>query len=337
MTHGGTPCTTSADQRLSVPPWQGALDPPDAAHTAAWATFAQLRRLWRAGTGTPDGKSLLTPSGVPVEFTFRSGSDTLSYTAEPGLPRSTPQEKWRTIATISGIHSADREGADLLPLLREQPGQRFGCWLGVRQGAGEVNFKVYQEVTSVGHELVRRHLLADLPALDPKLHIVPQLVGQSLPGGASEFYFHVLDPRPSTLHSLLKAAGAADRLHLVTDCLAWLAAIPASQVREQLRIGMSYRVAPGQPTIVTLFIHAAQISESNRQVRQRLLELAQQLSLDFARYERATCPLAEWEPPIPVHGLVGVTIGPSGNISLSVGVIPLPDQPTPADCCDNRA
>jgi hypothetical protein len=332
--------TTSADQRLpALPPWRRAFDPPGAAHTAAWATLEQLRRLWQAGSGSnrPDDVSLLTPSGAPVEFTFRTGSDTLSYTAEPGLPLSSPAAKWRTIAAIVGIGSLDRKTNDLLSLLRAQPDQRFGCWLGVRQSASAVGFKVYQEVTPFGHELVRRNLLVDLPSLDPKPRIVPQLVGQALPAGATEFYFHITDPRPSTLHALLKAADAAERLRLVTDCLAWLAAIPASQLREQLRIGLSYRVAAGQPTIVTFFVHAAQISESNQQIRQRLLELARQLGLDFTQYERATHSLADWEPPIPAHGLVGVTIEPSGNVSLSVGVTPPLDQPASANCCDNRA
>ena len=154
------------------------------------------------------------------------------------------------------------------------------------------------------------------------VRIIPQLVGQALPMGATEYYVHVPDPGPSTLHALLKAAGVSDRLRLITDCLAALAGMPVIQIRERLRVGMSYRIVDGEQVVVSVFIHAAQISERNGEIRQRLIALARQLSLDLSLYERLTLPLTEREAPLPLHGLVGLTVAPSGKLSLSVGVRP---------------
>ena len=332
--------------------WRTALDPPSTPHREAWATLDLLSALWQPGQAA----SLLTPSGVPLEFTFRSDSDTLVYTAEPGSSTYSPHTKWSVIRAItatdqmeypSSVGAAPRGRLDgpmtnvmardqgghggpplpvLVDMLRQQPGQRFGCWLGVRQGMGVASYKVYQEVTPAARQHTRDALDRLVPGLDRSIPLVPQLVGQSLPAGAIEFYLRIPDPRPATLHALLGAIGAAGQLRLCRESLAGLADLPLSQLHERIRLGLSYRLAPDQPPVVSLFLHSVQISEHDRSVRTRLLELAAQLGLDFARYARATVFLHDLAPPLPFHGLIGLSVAPTGRLSLSAGVSP-PSHP----------
>ena len=319
----------SADRRApDLRDWRAALDPPGVPHEEAWAALDLLSALWEPASAA----SLLTPSGASLEFTFRSGSDTLVYTAEPGPPDAPLHAKSRVIQAITSTGMVPPLHP-LVDTLRQQPSQQFGCWLGVRQGYGAVSYKLYQEVTRAAREQVRSALSAALPTLDPTIALIPQLFGPTLPGGPIEFYLHVPDSRPSTLHTLLKAAGASEQLRLCTQSLAWLTEMPVSRLHEGLRLGISYRLAPDQPSTVSLFIHAVQVSERNGQVRERLLELARQLGLDFARYERATAFLDMFDPPLPIHGLVGLTVEPTGKLSLSAGVSP----PSLARSCDTSA
>jgi len=324
--------TVTVDRRAPVlDEWRAALDPPGVPHHEAWATLDLLSALWQPA---PVG-SLLTPSGAPLEFTFRSGSDALVYTAEPGQPGYSPHTKWSVIRAVTaacGMNQPPPVGA-VVEMLRQQPGQRFGCWLGVRLGSGTVSYKIYQEVTPAARDRTRCALYAALPALDPGIAVVPQLVGHTLSDGPSEYYLRVPDPRPSTLHALLRAAGVSEQLRLCSESLAWLAGIPVTRLHERLRLGLSYRLTPDQPPVASLFIHAVQISERNLPVRARLLELAAQLGLDLARYARATAFLGEFDPVQPLHGLIGLTIEPAGRLSLSAGVSP----PSLKLSCDTSA
>jgi len=284
--------------------------------------LATLCRPWLAQirNGLPVNTSLLTPGGYPLEFAFRSNSDDVCYTAEPGPPNSSPLEKWAFVRAIR----ADLD-PQLHPLLRElvnQPAQRYGCWLGVRHHGDAASFKVYQEVTPQASDLVLRHLHREIPGLAQVNRLTPQLLGVSSKGGLAEFYCKVEYPGLGVMHELFAAAGVSKELPYVTNYLAYLAAEPSSKVLERLRIGISYSVSPVGPPGVTLFAHSTQLFPTNYVARMRLLGFASQTGAHIPLYERATRLFEEIEPPHIMHNLIGIKIVGSGRLEFAVGLRP---------------
>lgn len=282
-----------------------------------------LSRTWMAArnNGCIAASSLLTPGGYPLEFTFRSGSGNLCYTADPGLPQASVAEKWRLIRALDG--KLDTRIHPLLPLLAAQPAQHFGCWLGVRHQRGAHRFKVYQEVGPQTSPLILQHLRCAVPGLADAEEISPRLLGV-MPGtgGATEYYCKVERPGPAALHRLYAAADRGRLLPCVIDFLAYLAAEPQEKLLERLRIGISYSVAPERPPRITLYAHACQLFGGNRQARLRWLGLVRQIGGEAALYERLTRAFEEDEPPDILHGLAGIGITETGRIECSLGLRP---------------
>jgi len=316
----GRDALAAAGQRTCARPlpWLVELS---AAGFPAEAARETLARVFGYG-GIRPGTSPLTPSGCPLEFTFGSGSRALAYTLEPAGAHAPIEAKWRAVAEITG-NPAIREGDDgQLAMLSAQEGQRYGCWLGVRHGAESTEFKIYQEVTPAAVDLARAHLRRALPRVSCAATLEPVLIGWALPGGPFEYYSRVPRPRPDALHRLLDVTGATRQLPLVIGCLAELAGVSRSAVLKHVRLGVSYRVSSGAGAAVTLFGHARQLCPDEFELRRRLLALARALCVDFTGYGLATGWLERDEPPLPVHGMVGLTMGRDERIDLSVGVCP---------------
>jgi len=285
-----------------------------------------LKILCRPGlagmkSGRPAPVSLLTPSGYPLEFTFRSASSDLVYTAEPGLPQASSAAKWRFVRKLD--EKLDLRLHPLLPTLVAQPAQRFGCWLGVRHREGVRRFKIYQEVGPQTSSWILHHLRCAVPGLGDATELSPNLLGV-VPGidGATEYYCRVEHPGPAVLHKLYAAADMGRLLSGVIDYLAYLAAVPREKLFGRLRIGISYNVASGRTPHVTLFVHACQLFDDNRQARLRWLGLVRQLGGQAAIYDKLTRVFEEADSSAMVHGLVGIGINETGRIECSVGLRP---------------
>ncbi len=282
-----------------------------------------LCRPWQVEINNwrPALASLLTPSGYPLEFTFRSGSSDLAYTAEPGLPQAACVAKWRFARKLD--EKLDLQLHPLLPTLAAQPAQRFGCWLGVRHCQASQRFKVYQEVVPQTVPWVLHYLRCAVPGLGSVAELSPSLLGV-VPGsdGATEYYCQVEHPGPAVLHKLYAAADIGRLLPCVIDYLAYLAAEPREKLFGRLRIGISYSLANGRAPHVTLFAHASQLFADNRQARLRWLGLVRQLGGQAALYDKLTSSFEESDFSDVVHGLVGVAINEMGQIECSLGLRP---------------
>ena len=268
------------------------------------------------------GRSLLTPGGQPLELGFSTRLASLSYTAEAGPVQAPVAERWRVVQAVAD--AAEARADPLLAHLAAQPRQRFGCWLGVRHRDAAPAFKLYQEVPDGCGDSALRSLHAAVPALAGVPGVEPSLVGVALGpgvGGGREFYCRVVDPDAGVLHRLLAAAGLARRLPAIVRSLSYLAGEQPDALWRR-RIGMSFAVSPGAGTAVTVFAHGLQLFASNGEARARLLGLAAQLGDPLPLYERATrCLEGDTSRPM-AHGMVGLKVGPDGELDCSVGVVP---------------
>jgi hypothetical protein len=296
-----------------------------AAATRAGHILAQLCKPWLAhlSNGQSLQNSLLAPGGYPLDFTFRSGLNDINYTAEPGLPGATTNDKWQFVRELTA--GFDPVLHPLVQRLVDQPGQRFGCWLGVRHpGRGNATaFKLYQEVTPAAGDEVFESLCADVPGIDNIPDITPTLLGlAAVDSEIIEYYCKVSNADPGVLHSLFSLAGAAKQLPAVINYLVYLAGEQRSTLWGRLSLGVSFQLAIARPPTVTLFTHAPELFPNDRVARTRILGLARQFGGEMPAYDKLTLAFEQNEIPGMAHNMVGIKVTASGKLECAVGLRP---------------
>lgn len=282
-----------------------------------------ISRSWfeRTGNQPQSYKSLLTPGGYPLEFTFSTASRDIRYTSEVGGANWRASAKRRLISEMTG--DFDVWNYPLMRNLAAQPDQRFGCWLSVRHRKDSPDFKVYQEITPRAESKILKRLRRSLPGRWKDDMLEPRLLGVPLPAGeTAEYYCRIKTPQPGALHKLFYAAGAAARLQCVINYLVFLAAEEPGKLWNRLRLGISFQISPIEQPVVTLFAHSGQIFSTNRQARERILGFARQIGAEMPLYEQATLPFTKSEPSKMVHGLVGIKISNAKSLECVIGLQP---------------
>jgi hypothetical protein len=274
--------------------------------------------------GLPVHHSLLTPSGYPVEFTFRSDTDDVCYTAEPGLPQAGAMEKQQFVEQLTrqfDFHTG------ILQQLAAQHGQRFGNWLSVRHRKEQTAFKLYQEITPSGVELFHKTIAANIPALANTTTLLqPMLAGFTGGGEIAEFYCRIVQPDVNNLHTLFSAAGIAGRLPYMLNILSYLAGEETSSLLKWLRLGISFRATGDDMPELSVFVHVPQIFTSNATARKRILGLVRQINGAMPVYEQLTAGLLSKDPGYPVHSIITLKPAASGKFSCAVGLSPWQTQ-----------
>ena len=297
---------------------------------ASGATTALVVRLdqalapWRKalGAGAPMARSLLTPGGAPLELTLRSGATggagQVAFTVEPALADAPLPHKWQRLCALAP-EAADRF-PPLAKTLRQADGQRFGCWLGLRESGA----KVYQEVAPAARPATLAAMADDWPHLASSIGLVPQLVGFS--SGSREYYAHWPRADAAALHRLLSALGHGATYPLVVDMLCWLSGSSADDGWASLRSGVSLTRSEDGGTVVSLYWHgrslfgSPDLSPSTLSYR-RLHDVAGHMGgLDALA---PLCAAAEAHG-LPLYcGMVGVMLRPGQPPLLTLGIAPV--------------
>jgi len=260
------------------------------------------RRSW----GKSAARSRLTPSGMPIEVSLRSGETSLAWTVEPGPPDGAPADKWRHLLAI-----APDVAAWNLPLateLRQAAGQRFGCWLGLRDGGS----KLYQEVTPGAQALIRDELARDVPCDTAML--LPALIGFTQ--RQREYYCRLPRTDRAELHRICATLGLAGGLPLLLDCLGWLGQRRVDVLLDTLRTGISLKLVPGEPVQLTLFWHANDLFPTDVAAA-RISMVARQLGVSFSELNRIV------NRGVRVGlGMIGLSLDRDSRVTLSVSIWP---------------
>lgn len=265
--------------------------------------------------------SMLTPSGYPVEFSFRSDTQDICYTAEPGLPQSAPAAKAQF---ITGLTPQFDFTTGILQQLSVQAAQRFGNWVSVRHKNGQSVFKLYQEITPGGYPLFYEQLVTAIPALkEIKTRLRPMLAGFTGSGATiDEFYMRIDRPDISLLRLLFDAAGTGASLSYIRNILSYLTTEEVHSLLGWLHTGISYRAVPGKLPELSLFVHAPQIFSTNAIARKRILGLARQIGGEMPVYEAVTAKLLHKDVPYPLHSIITLKVADTGSITCAAGLSP---------------
>lgn len=284
--------------------------------------LAKFYRVWHLDSHLGLCKSVLTPSGYPLEFTFRSSKSELNYTAEPGLANTSAKQKWNFIQSLSA--EVYPQSYPLLTELILQPEQRFGCWIGVRHKVRQHSIKVYQEITALMAKRVQAQLYSVLAKVDSSVVFTPTLLGL-MPQDPNmvEYYGKVEAPSFSSLHKLYRAAGKASVLPCILNYLSALSGRQREVVLGEINIGLSVKTYKDEVINVTLFCHANQLFSSDFHTRNSWLSMVKQLSGEAELYKQLTACFINEHTPTMHHGLIGLSVGESNKIECSIGLRPL--------------
>jgi len=212
--------------------------------------------------------SQLTPSGCPMEISFRT-SGARVFTFEPDVATKSPALKWKRISALSDMSP---DSHPMLMELASQPDQSWGAWLGVRSSKGNCRFKVYQEITKHSLLNVSRRIAT---AISKSEGLCPKIFG--FDGVQEEYYCRIEQPGFDSIHRLLSVVGAG--IHSLEVCLllAELAGRRPEELFREVPLGISYRFVDNRATAATLFIHATSISADHNLMTRRIMHVAREI------------------------------------------------------------
>jgi hypothetical protein len=195
----------------------------------------------------------------------------------------------------------------------------FGAWVGCRVGPEDVAYKLYAEIPP-GAPPTR---LIDRPITLSDRSVIPRMVAYSPATLAYESYLRVpsLEPRhlPTLLAPAMQQAGASRLVEVVEDAY-------GHRIRGRLpgpSVGVSYLTRGGAP-IVTLHLYARAIWGSDARIRAGFERMAAGLGWDPSTYLAVTAPIASREDWRTYHGILSITLDPAHDLSLGIGVRPVP-------------
>jgi hypothetical protein len=262
--------------------------------------------------------SLLTPSRYPIEVNFRSDDQSLVFTIDPFGVDGVVGSKLAYCCEILDIRDLDSQ---LLSILTQQPNQRFGCWVSLRHSPHGLSYKLYYEITPTLSQFFLSELVEKSPQMKSLCGFVPILGGLSIDlKTISEFYCRIENPSYNKLHLLFVIAKVENQLPCVINYLSWLTSSPHPSFFSSTSIGFSLNYSNEVP-VLTLFVHAAQVFNSNVLARQQLINFSNQIDGDFTAYELLTKELEHHPINNPLHSTISIKVT-SKSLSLSVGISP---------------
>jgi hypothetical protein len=278
-----------------------------------------LHTLWGSARPFLAGElssSLLTPSGCPLEFAFRTGSEGIAYTADLTSPDNIDDNLVGQLLPRFDF----AELPDLQPYLSASD-LRFGNWLSLRYKNGHYGGKVYREITPATQETALDQLKSRLPeGIIPTLN--PILVG-CYPGENTigEYYCSIPAADQASLRALCVLGNVSCQLPDVLDIFTELACQSVNNRLGEFRIGVSFRLVEGQLPQLTFFSHAVElIGIDNTLVNRRLLRVGGQLGGSFQLYKWLSDGLINQS--VPAYGLISIKINQKEKPELGFGWSP---------------
>lgn len=306
--------------------------PAELAARAAAALQYLLRERLAGGGKDAWTSSRLTGDGFPVEITFTTADQRLRYTVEPAGPRAAPAERLETAmqaVTDLGPAPISAETAAAFRSLQRPGGLFFGAYVGGRHSPADDQFKLYVETpfeaaTDGSLPAEPAGLLGDYPQprrIDRPVHL--RMIAWSPASDQWELYYRVKDLAPHHLAAVLAPAGLA---HLADELEGYLRETYGHAFAERLpgeSVGVSYTWQAGETAhTATLFFFARTFWGGDARIRREFGRWSTALGWDDREYQRVTAPLAGRRLWKTYHGILGVTLLPTGEPALSIGVRP---------------
>jgi hypothetical protein len=273
--------------------------------------------------------SRLTGDGFPVEFTFSSATNSISYTTEVAGPEIGERKKIEIGVALmleKTLSSPSIGNAEIIARLIKQPSLTYGSWMaGRHENRKNDRYKIYLEVTPdcdyLGVTFMQR-FLPDFSVICRRCFSLRMLsLGNS---NKIEYYFRLSGIEPWQLLFLMRSLGFDEQ---GKDLLGFINLLSKRKVDKSF-IGdsLGFSVAldeAGAPEAITIFTFNYKVFEpGDDAIRSSVLRYSDWFGWDFDNYARITEPLAGRTSRLTNHGLVAFTVIPDGKKIFQVGLRP---------------
>ncbi|HEY0727536.1 MAG TPA: hypothetical protein VGD38_05650 [Pyrinomonadaceae bacterium] len=272
--------------------------------------------------------SRLTGDGFPIEFTFSSTDEGITYDGEvagPEVPDG--QRLLRAFDTLKrlGQPQPPTEIVDLLTRIQASGALSYGAWIGARHHVDGDRYKVYAEVPRSRWYKTRDefgYLLGPEPLLN-NCGIQLRLIGYDPHKRRTELYFRVEQLETLELARLLNRAGLGGRLEELLTLLEDCYGCSIGDTIPGANLGFSYSFGSDiKPIAFSLFAVARSLFGGDESIRKRLLALAMKRGWDVNTYEKLSAPIASRTGRRTRHCVLSFVVPPEGDLSIRVGMSP---------------
>ncbi|HTE24175.1 hypothetical protein [Flavitalea sp.] len=273
--------------------------------------------------------SRLTGDGFPVEFTFSSVTNAISYTTEIAGPETGEAKKIEIASAL-----LQRKSNALPPVsisttiskLVQQPTLTYGAWMAGRHDNGKTDrFKTYLEVTETCAEIGASFLQRFLPdfSVMKRQHFSLRMLSANSTGKI-EYYFRLSSIDVWQLLYLMRCLGFAEQGKELLEFVGLLSKrkFDKSFIGDSLGFSVALDEV-GLPEAITIFTFNYKVFEPGDPcIRNSLLRYSDWFGWDFGIYAQITEPLANKTGRLTNHGLVAFTITPDGKKIFQIGLRP---------------
>lgn len=272
--------------------------------------------------------SRLTGGGFPLEFTFSSADETIRYVAEVAGPELAEAERLRRagqLITRLGMRPLPDTVISSLSRIQSAGPLRYGAWIGGRHGQRGDRYKLYAEVPKAdapeADDLIHQLLGAEplLSQRTPRL----MMIGYEPETSRIELYFRVAGLEPWEVGGLLRRTNLASRTAELLNLVEEIYGRSLERGLPGSRLGFSFSVVPdGMATVFSIINYAGVVCGGDKNIRRRLLALAETKGWDFSGYEQFSAPLAERNIWATYHTMMTFSVGAEGPPVLHIGLRP---------------
>jgi hypothetical protein len=273
--------------------------------------------------------SPLTGDGFPVEFTFSSAGEAISYAAEVSGPE-TPETDRLLIANglLTRLHTVPLRPSLLTDWQSRQRGQSlgYGCWLGGRHGSGSDRYKVYAEVPPTAADAWTR-AVAGVPLGLATRPLELRMVGHDPAAGRTELYFRTQRPDWWEIGGLLHRVGWAGEVSGLRNRIETLTgtAFDSGALGRHVGISLAFD-ADVNVLAVSLFGFARAVFRGgDASIRRGVLRQGMAQGWPLSVYEAVTDPIADIDNSQTRHGMAAFSAMADGSTGFQIGLRP----PTP--------
>jgi hypothetical protein len=273
--------------------------------------------------------SRLTGDGFPVEFTFSSATNGISYTTELAGPEIAEAKKIEMAAGLlleKNNELSNDSCSVIITRLAQQQALTYGAWMAGRHEDGKNDrYKSYLEVTGSCAELgltFLQRFLPDFSVIDSQCFSLRMLsVGRS---NKIEYYFRLSGIDVWQLLFLMRSIGFSEQGKELLDFVSLVSKrkVDKSFIGDSLGFSVALDEA-GMPEAITIFTFNHKVFEpGDGSIRDSVLRFSDWFGWDFNSYERITEHLAGRTSRLTSHGLVAFTVTLDGKKIFQIGLRP---------------
>lgn len=306
-----------------------ALSAPQAADRAAVALAFILQHLrnstWKEVVWE---FSYLTGGGFPVEFTFSSSNDTVSYASEVAPPEVNTSLRLlyaKDLLSSLGATPLPQEVYQQLLALQDSSRLVYGAWIAGRHDAQQDRYKLYAEVPqtnqSYAYEMLGKFVQTSWHT-NPA--IIPKMIGYDLSAKRVEFYFRMENLSTWDLPAIMNAVGFAKHAGVFLHFIRKISTRSGDVHFLGANTGFSLAfTSEGTPLAFSLFAFARSVFRGgDAWIRAHLMEQNHLLGGSWQTYAQVSELLANSNTRNTYHGMVTFTVTLEGKTAFQIGLRP---------------